>query len=128
MARWRVSLFSRLRPCSPTRVQILSRDTSDGQDEHQRACLHAAVKVCACLEGGAVRCEILTSLLFSILCVSTSLPRPLSLCFKVAQLPGGVVVDVYTTHLSLSERARERTVVEVWDFIQDSRVGHMQVQ
>ena len=47
---------------------------------------------------------------------------------NVAQLPGGVVVDVYTTHLSLSERARERTVVEVWDFIQDSRVGHMQVQ
>ena len=43
------------------------------------------------------------------------------------QLPGGVIVDVYTTHLSLSETARERTVLEIWDFIQDSRMGDLQV-
>lgn len=34
---------------------------------------------------------------------------------------------MYTTHLSLSQRARERTVVEIWKFIQSSRRGHLQI-
>ena len=43
------------------------------------------------------------------------------------QLPDGTLVDVYTTHLSLSERARDRTVPELWQFVQQSRRGHVQV-
>jgi endonuclease/exonuclease/phosphatase family metal-dependent hydrolase len=48
-------------------------------------------------------------------------------CVAALQLPGGVVVDVYTTHLPLSEAARNRTTIEIWDFIQTSRQGDIQI-
>jgi hypothetical protein len=54
-------------------------------------------------------------------CVSTCL-----LC-GCLQLPNGTIVDVYTTHLSLSMAARERTVLEIWDFVKSSRRGAVQV-
>ena len=41
--------------------------------------------------------------------------------------PSGVVVDVYVVHLSLSERARTRGVVEMWDFIERTSVGDVRV-
>lgn len=45
----------------------------------------------------------------------------------VVAVPGGHLVDVYVTHLSLSERARNRTAVEIWDFIQATRHGDVQL-
>ncbi|KAH9154904.1 hypothetical protein AeRB84_003070 [Aphanomyces euteiches] len=49
------------------------------------------------------------------------------LCLHAAiQVPGYGVVDVYVTHLSLSERSREQTMVEIWEFMQQGK-GDMQV-
>lgn len=42
--------------------------------------------------------------------------------------PSGVVVDVYVVHLSLSEQARNRGVVEMWDFIERTSVGDVRVR
>ncbi|RHX98290.1 hypothetical protein DYB25_005511 [Aphanomyces astaci] len=44
------------------------------------------------------------------------------LCLHAAvDVPHWGVVDVYVTHLSLSERSREQTMVEVWEFMQQGK-------
>lgn len=65
---------------------LLSRDTRDEGDSHQRLCLHA-----------------------------------------VLDIGGGALVDVYTVHLALSERARNRTVQELAAYVRASARGGLQV-
>ncbi|KAF0686416.1 Aste57867_21787 [Aphanomyces stellatus] len=44
------------------------------------------------------------------------------LCLHAAvDVPGWGVVDVYVTHLSLSERAREQTMLEIWEYMQQGK-------
>ncbi|OQR92249.1 hypothetical protein ACHHYP_03901 [Achlya hypogyna] len=44
----------------------------------------------------------------------------------VVDVPDWGLVDVYVTHLSLSERSREQTMLEIWAYMQEGR-GVMQV-
>ncbi len=94
--------------------QLMSKDYSDREDEHQRVCLHAVITV-------QPACTLPLRA-----CVSFVFLLHLCLLGHYTQLPNGTVVDVYTTHLSLSMKARNRTVREVWKFIQSSRRGHIQ--
>ncbi|RHY30490.1 hypothetical protein DYB32_004279 [Aphanomyces invadans] len=48
------------------------------------------------------------------------------LCLHAIDVPQWGLVDVYATHLSLSERSREQTMVQVWEYIQQG-VGVTQV-
>lgn len=49
------------------------------------------------------------------------------LCLHAAvDVPGWGLVDVYVTHLSLSERSREKTMVEIWKYMRSGK-GKTQV-
>ena len=45
----------------------------------------------------------------------------------VVEAPGWGLVDVFTAHLSLSESSRERTMVEMWDFVRNHSSGRIQL-
>jgi hypothetical protein len=92
--------------------QVVSRDGSDREDEHQRVVIHALI---------AVGCHCRAAWYWDSSYVS------LVSALGFWQFPNGTLVDVYTTHLSLSQQARERTVVEIWKFILSSRRGHLQI-
>jgi endonuclease/exonuclease/phosphatase family metal-dependent hydrolase len=45
----------------------------------------------------------------------------------VVDVPDWGLVDVYTAHLSLSEPAREKTLIEIYEFVRDNSRGVMQL-
>eukprot|EP00937_MAST-01D_sp_MAST-1D-sp2_P004131 g4131.t1 len=45
----------------------------------------------------------------------------------VVDVPGWGAVDVFTAHLSLSEPAREKTMLEIWEFVQRRSIGEIQL-
>lgn len=100
------AIFSRF-PIVHTDYALLSRDPEDPEDVHQRLVLHAVLLV----EDGPAKDSTSTASSPSM----NEMPAPSRL------------VDVYTTHLSLSEAARNRTVVELWHFIRRSRQGSLQI-
>jgi endonuclease/exonuclease/phosphatase family metal-dependent hydrolase len=71
---------------------LLSRDSGDPGDGHQRIVLHAVIEVP--LEGGNGQ---------------------------------SILIDVFTSHLPLSEAARNRTVLEIIAFIASASIGDVQV-
>jgi len=92
------AIFSRW-PIVAADALLLSRDPADEGDGHQRLCLHAVVDATGSLSSEGAAAE-----------------------------PGGrLLVDVYTVHLALSERARNRTVPELREFVRRSARGAVQV-
>jgi endonuclease/exonuclease/phosphatase family metal-dependent hydrolase len=90
------AIFSRL-PVLHADSLLLSRNASDENDGHQRICLHAV------LDASELGVGIADGL----------------------KLERRLLVDVYTVHLALSEAARDRTVVEIRDFIKRSARGRL---
>lgn len=73
------AIFSRY-PIIHSDYLLMSRDEHDGQDVHQRVCLHGVISV-----------------------------------------PHFGNIDVYVTHLSLSEKSRENTMLEIWEYMQKGK-------
>ena len=90
------AIFSRL-PIVHADSLLLSRNASDENDGHQRICLHAVLDASELGVG-----------------VGDGIKQGRRL-----------LVDVYTVHLALSEAARDRTVVEIRDFIKRSARGQL---
>jgi endonuclease/exonuclease/phosphatase family metal-dependent hydrolase len=90
------AIFSRL-PIVHADSLLLSRNASDENDGHQRICLHAVLDASELGVG-----------------VGDGIKQGRRL-----------LVDVYTVHLALSEAARDRTVVEIRDFIKRSACGRL---
>ena len=95
------AIFSRF-PIIESESYLLSRNTSDEGDSHQRLCLHAVIDASELIE------------IDSDSFISND---------KNAAHPQKLLVDVYTVHLSLSEASRNRTVLEIRDFIKRSAKG-----
>lgn len=79
---------------------LLSRNTSDEGDGHQRLCLHAVIDVSESL---------------GLLLMNRSTTKE------------PYLVDIYTIHLSLSEIARNRTVLELESYIHHSAKGKVTI-
>jgi endonuclease/exonuclease/phosphatase family metal-dependent hydrolase len=86
------AIFSRL-PILESDHLLLSKDTEDDGDDHQRLCLHAVIDASS-LRGNS---------------------------------DSPFLVDVYTAHLSLSERARNRTTPELLAYVRRSAKGRLQL-
>lgn len=100
------AIFSR-HPIVHSDYVLLSRDTADGGDGHQRLCLHAVVDVTD----------------------HVTAPTAGDAAAAGASQTAGdrVLVDVYSVHLALSEAARNRTVRELLAFMRRSARGQLQL-
>ena len=96
------AIFSRF-PIIESESYLLSRNTSDDGDSHQRLCLHAVIDASEIIESATSGSNNGDS----------------------ADHSNKLLVDVYTVHLSLSEASRNRTVLEIRDFIKRSAKGSL---
>jgi endonuclease/exonuclease/phosphatase family metal-dependent hydrolase len=102
------AIFSRF-PIIESESYLLSRNSSDEGDSHQRLCLHAVIDASEIIESVLDNGNKDTS---SSSSSSSSSSRRL-------------LVDVYTVHLSLSEASRNRTVLEIRSFIKRTSKGSL---